>query len=438
MPRTIAKPLTDVAIRNFKADPVKRREIPDAKVPGLYLVIQPGGKRSWAFRYRFAGKPQKFTLGPLVMPQEGIADDQSPAPGGALTLNAARHAARTASNEVATGKNPSAAKREAKRSGKAPADKDLFKNVVKLFIAKHSSKLRSAEEVSRMLNRDVLPPWGDKNIQSITKRDVIDLLDAIRERGADVMANRVFAATRKLFNWACARDIIKTSPCDGVKPPSPETMRDRTLNDDELRCFWHACDKISYPFGPLFKMLLLTGQRLSEVADMTRSEVKAAEKLWTIPRERAKNNEVHDVPLSGAALQLLGSLKKLGGSDFYFTTTGKTPVSGFSRAKTILDNEMLKIAEGQPEIWGKEPKLSPWRIHDLRRTAASNLARLGVNLPVIEKVLNHQSGSFKGIVKVYQRHSFADEKRKALEEWAGFLLRLVEPKQNNVIEMWRG
>ena len=171
---------------------------------------------------------------------------------------------------------------------------------------------------------------------------------------------------------------------------------------------------------------------------MTRSEVKVAEKLWTIPRERAKNNEVHDVPLADAALQLLGSLKKISGSDFYFTTTGESSVSGFSRAKSNLDREMLKIAETEPEIWGKDPKISPWRIHDLRRTAASNLARLGISLPVIEKVLNHQSGSFKGIVGVYQRHSFADEKRNALVEWSAFLERLIEPKGNNVVELRRG
>jgi integrase len=438
MAKNVSKVLTDLAVKNQKADAEKRLEVPDGRTPGLYLVVQPrdAKKKSWAYRYRMGGKPCKLTLGPVLILEPGQEDDPIPALGGALTLAGARQLARSATNDVARGIDPAAQKRAAREISQLKPDRNLFEKVVEQFLKRHVSGKRSAKEVERMLAVDVTPSWGKRSIQDITKRDVIELLDKITERGKQTMANRVFATIRKLFNWACERDIIKVSPCLGIKPPTVEKTRDRVLSDEELRCFWRACDDIKYPFGPLFKLLLLTGQRLSEVGDMTGSELKLPDKLWTIPRERAKNDNTHDVALSDAALDVLSSLKKIKGKkDYIFTTTGETPVSGFSRAKINLDAAMLALTEKQPEIWGDEPEIQPWRIHDLRRTVASGMARLGINLPVIEKVLNHQSGSFGGIVGVYQRHSFADEKRLALETWARFVMSLVQPQKNNVIEM---
>jgi len=410
------KALTAKSIDGFKPNPLKRTEIPDGLLTGLYLVIQPSGSRSWAVRYRHNGAPRKLTLGAYPM----------------LSLAEAREAAQDALRAVSKGADPAALKVAKRRAAVDGVDRDLFKNVVAEFLERHVKANKSRAEVDRMFKHDVLPKWGERQIQNITRRDVNELMDGLVDRGVGPMANRVFSIIRKLFNWAIGRDIISVSPCAGVRPPVDEVSRDRVLSDDEIRWFWLAATKAGAPFGPLFKMLLLTGQRLSEVGDMVRSEIR--NDLWTIPKERVKNGAAHDVPLSEAALAVLASVPRIKGKAGYvFTTTGDTPVSGFSRAKANLDKAMLAIAR---EEVGEDAAIPAWRLHDLRRTAASGMARLGINLPVIEKVLNHTSGSFAGIVGVYQRHSFADEKRNALEAWARFVGSLNDNQSTrNVVEL---
>jgi integrase len=178
---------------------------------------------------------------------------------------------------------------------------------------------------------------------------------------------------------------------------------------------WRAAEKISGPFGALVELLALTGQRRDEVAGMRWHELDLEGRLWTLPRGRVKNDQGHEVPLSAAAVAILKSLPRIADSPFVFTTNGTAPSSGYSKGKRRLD-----------ELLPRE--MAPWRLHDLRRTVASGMARLGINLPVIEKVLNHGSGSFAGIVSVYQKHSFADEKRAALDAWGQHVERLVSGK----------
>jgi len=211
---------------------------------------------------------------------------------------------------------------------------------------------------------------------------------------------------------------VDGNPCSGVKPPAKEKSRDRVLTDDELKAVWKAADELAWPFGRIVQLLILTGQRREEVAGTTWGEFNLETRVWKLPRGRVKNDAGHDVPLSVAAIELIKGLPRLRGCDLVFSTTGESAVSGFSKAKDKLD---------------KKADVRNWRIHDLRRTVASGMARLGVNLPVIEKVLNHSSGSFAGIVGVYQRHSFADEKRQALEAWARFVTNLVEGKPTNIV-----
>jgi integrase len=205
-------------------------------------------------------------------------------------------------------------------------------------------------------------------------------------------------------------------PCAGVKPPTAERARDRVLSDEELRLVWQAADKLGGAFAPLVKLLALTGQRRDEVARMRWEEVGIENRLWTLPAERTKNNQPHEVPLSNAALAILEKVPRVKESPFVLTTNGgASPASGYSKNKRRLD-ALLPL------------DMPPWRLHDLRRTCASGMARLGINLPVIEKVLNHASGSFAGIVGVYQRHSFADEKRAALEAWGRHVEGLISGK----------
>lgn len=408
----MARALTAKSIENLRPDPTRRLEIPDPGLVGLYVVVQPSGAKSWALRYRHAGKPKKLTLG--KWPVMGLAE--------------ARKAASEALQAVELGADPAADKQAAKVAKAADdlSERDKFGNVVDLFMRRHASRNRRADDVAAMLKREVLPKWADRDIHDITKRDVLDVLDAIVDRGSPVSANRLRAHLNTLFNWAKGRDIVAVNPLDGVKPPAPETARDRVLTDDEVKVFWSACDVIGQPFGPLFKLLLLTGQRRGEVGGMTDREMNGT--VWTIPAERSKNGDEHTVPLPAAAVALLEGVPRIAGrAGHIFTTTGASAVSGFTRAKDRLDVEMVKLNEGEP--------IPAFTLHDLRRTAATGMAGLGFPPHVVEAVLNHRSGTRRGVAGVYNRFSYAAEKAVALEAWSRRVLSLVEGRADNVVTL---
>ena len=410
----MAKKLTARSVEQARANPHKRREIPDGGKPGLYLVIQSTGRKSWAVRYRFKGQARKLTL-------EGFP-----------SLATARRLAQDALDTVAEGKDPAAEKQASK--SQYGLGSDLFGAVAAEFVERHAKRNTrpiSAHQTEQFLAREVLPKWGNRRIQDITKRHVLDLLDGIVDRGGGLSANRTLAAIRKLFNWAVQRGIITASPAAGIKAPLAEQSRDRVLSDDEIRWLWLACDKAGYPFGSMAKLLLLTGQRRNEVSGMTWAELDLDKALWTIPAGRSKNNQKHEVPLSDAALSVITSLPRIkSDKGFLLTTNGETHVSGYSRAKAMLDKAMLEVARQER---GADVQIPRWTLHDLRRTGVSGMARLGIALPVIEKVVNHSSGSFAGITQVYQRHHFSDEKRTALQAWANFVLSTVEGRAPNVV-----
>jgi integrase len=247
-----------------------------------------------------------------------------------------------------------------------------------------------------------------------------------------------------MCSWAVERDIIKVSPCNGVKAPSAVRTRDRVLSDDEILSTWAAFQGVGWPFGPLGQLLLLTGQRLREVGEMRWSEVDFATKTWSIAKERSKNGIAHEVPLSGAAVKILESLPRVeggrGSPGFVFTTTGRTAVSGFSRAKEQFDAAILDAMRKAAIARGDDPaKITApenWTMHDLRRTAASGMAGLGIAPHVVEAALNHKSGTIKGVAAVYNRYSYGAEKRAALEAWARALDAIVTGKPvANVIEL---
>ena len=432
----MATVLTAKAVENSKPNPEKRIEKPDAALPGLYLVIQPSGARSWALRYRKEGKPAKLTIGPVLDRRDEAAPDVLPL-GQAHTLTEARTAARAALQALGEGKDPGSDRRAAQAAAKASPERDSIRTLSASFIDRYCKpRNRAWAEVERHFKVEINPKWGDRRAQEIGKRDVLDLLDRIVDRGAPIMANRVFATLRRFFGWLAERDVIKASPCTGIRPPAAETSRDRILTDNEVKLFWQAASSFEYPFGPMWLLLLLTGQRREEVAGMTRRELAldGDKPLWTIPGTRAKNGIPHAVPLSSTAVDIIKALPKTGKAGFCFTTTGDTHVTGYSRSKDRLDAAMQALMSPDCD----EVQLPSWTLHDLRRTMASGMARLGINLPVIEKVLNHTSGSFGGIVSVYQHHDFADEKRRAMEAWASFISSLVEGKPaDNVVEMRR-
>ncbi len=403
----MAKALTTRAVDALKADPDKRIEVPDPALSGLYLVIQKSGAKSWALRYRFDGKPAKLTLG--RWPIMGVAE--------------ARGAATDALEEIHHGRNPADAKKAAKAEASADTDRDRLSNVIDLFMRRHASRNRRGDEVLAMFRREIMDKWGDRDIHSITKRDVIEVLDGIVDRGSPVTANRLRAHLNTLFNWAKGRDVIEANPLDGIKPPAPEKPRNRVLTDDEIRLFWNACDGLGYPFGPIYRLLLLTGQRLREVAEMSWREVDGD--IWTLPDARSKNADQHTVPLSAEALAVLETLPRISGR-YVFTTTGNSAVSGFTRAKERVDKLMAE-ASSDP--------IPAFTIHDLRRTAATGMAGLRFPPHVVEAVLNHRSGTRRGVAGVYNRFDYADEKRAALEAWARYVIQLVDGGADNVVQI---
>jgi integrase len=264
------------------------------------------------------------------------------------------------------------------------------------------------------MTKDALPAFGNRPMDTITRTDIRNLLDSIADRGAPIHANRILAYLRRLFNWAVERDIITSSPVAGIKAPAGERSRDRTLSPDELAKVWQGTYKVSDPFGTFFRMLILTGQRRNEVAGARWEEIDFAKNEWTIPAERAKNGKTHLVHLP-ASPDILSGLPRMDGSEFVFTTTGQTPISGFSKAKAMLDE-----ASG---IYG-------WKIHDLRRTFATlATGELGIEPVVVDKILNHLSGAVTGIAAVYQRHAYLDQRREAMKKWASYILDLSRHAQ---------
>jgi integrase len=414
--------LTDVAIKKLTPSD-NRREVPDGRVTGLYLVVQPSGAKSWALRYRAAGKPTKLTIGPYP----------------AIDLAGARRKAQEAIGDLAGGGDPAAQKRAAREASKAQqAVKDCIEDIASVFVEKHAKRKAGAlwaAETERLLRIEILPALGAKRIGEITKAHVHDLLDEIVERGSPTTANRALAVLKKLGNWSVERGHAPVSPFAGIKPPAPERARDRVLDDDELRFAWRAFGAIGWPFGDIAKLLLLTGARRDEVAEAGWSEIDFAAKTWTIAKERSKNGVAHEIPLGDKAIEILRALRHIGDrkDGFIFTTNTRRPVSGFSRAKAAVDKAML-AAMREADDGAEAP--AGWVFHDLRRTCASGMAGLGIAPHVVEAVLGHRSGTIRGVAAVYNRYSYATEKRQALDAWSRKLDAIVTGEAAaNVVEL---
>ena len=265
------------------------------------------------------------------------------------------------------------------------------------------NRTATANETERLLRANFLPHWGHRAIGSIEKQDVLNLTDAMLVSGRPGAANHAFAAVRKFFNWCVERDIISVSPCLGIRTPARLPSRDRVLDHPELRVLWRAAASQGYPFGTIFQLLALTGQRRGEVVGMQWDELDLDAALWTIPGTRTKNGKQHFVPLSPQALHILRTVPRWS-SAFVFPARGKLdrPYSGYSKGKRMLD---------------ATAGLHDWTLHDLRRSAATGMAKLGSPPHVVEKILNHASGSFGGVAGIYNRFHYVDEMRAALDAW---------------------
>jgi len=364
--------LTDASVQRIKPPTKGSLEIFDLGYPGLALRIGHGGAKTFELFYRTNGKLRRETLGRWP----------------AISLADARNSWRKTREAIGRGDDP-ALQRGAKTSAM------LFEHVVEEWIKRDQAKNKpsSLYQVTRSLEVDLLPAWRGKRVDEIGKRDVIELLDSIADRGAPIMARRVQSYIRRFFRWCIERDILKIDPTQAMPRVGNGKSRDRVLTDDELGKVWHAAEG---PYGAVVRMLALTGARREEIAQLRWSEIDGDH--IKLEGSRTKTGAPHTIPLSSAAQALLNSLPHLG--DFVFS--GSKPISNWSQSKLRLDD-----ASG----------VTNWRIHDLRRTVATGLQKLGINLQTIEAVLGHTSGSRSGVVGVYQRHSFDAEKQAALEAW---------------------
>ena len=251
----------------------------------------------------------------------------------------------------------------------------------------------------------MLPAWRGRRIDTITKHDVLVLIDSIVDRGAPTKARRVHVHAHRLFKWCVARGLVAASPMVGLERPSAEASRERVLTDTELAAVWQAAT--DWPFGNIVRLLALTGARREEIGQLAWDEVQGA--TITLEGPRTKNGKAHLIPLSAPALELLQSVPRIG-EKYVFTLDGLKPVSSWGRAKARLD---------------KRSGVTGWRIHDLRRTVATGMQKLGVGLQTVEALLGHTAGSRAGIVGVYQRHDFAAEKRAAVEQWGAHVASIL-------------
>ena len=363
----------------------------DVGFPGFGVKVTPKGRKVFVVLYRTGGagsKLRKYTIGPY----------------GRVTLHQARVAAQKVVAAKLEGRDPAAEKREAKRRVVADRVEDLLES----FIAQRLSQNRSAGEVSRLLRREIGKAWTGKSIHDVTKRDVVEVISAIEQRGAPVAANKTLKSIKTFLRWCVGRAVLDQSPAEGVPLPAKEVARDRVLDDEELAQVILVARQLGGPYAGIVELLALTGQRREEVARLSWEELDLEQRIWTLPKSRTKNAKQHAVHLSEQSLDVLMRAGKR--ELFVFSTLGAKSFNEFSKAKRQLD-----------QLSG----VTGWRLHDLRRTCVSGMARLGVAPHVADKILNHQSGTILGVAAVYQRHEFLAERRAALDLWGAHVSEIL-------------
>jgi integrase len=354
----------------------------DAGLPGFGVKVTPKGRKVFLVMYRVAGagsRLRKYTIGPY----------------GRVTLAMARGHAQKIFAARIDGRDPA----EEKKQSRQRLVVDRIDDLVETFIRERVSQIRTAKKVSNLLRRDVLPYWGTKSIHDIKKRDVIDLVSEVSQR-AKYSGYRLLKTLKTFFRWCVGRAVIDISPAEGVSSDFREASRDRVLTDEELAAVICGARQMPWPYGGIVEFLALTGQRREEVNQVKWNEIDQKTQTWCIPAARSKNRKAHIVHLSEAASAVIKDRPRI--SDLVFATSKGKHFQAFAKGKRKLD-ELCDI--------------KGWRLHDLRRTVVSGMARLGVPPHVADKILNHQSGTISGVAAVYQRHDFLLERKEALDRW---------------------
>ena len=419
---------TEKYIQSLKPK-TQRYDVREGGGEGFAIRIFPSGQKSWVFFYYFESRKRRMTFGNYPK----------------LSLANARKAHRQALSMVANGHDPGLIKQNQKLEARTCS---TIEDLIEEYLEKWAKpRKRSWKADEKVLFKEVKPLWGKRKAKDIVRRDILLLLDKIKERGAPIQANRVLACVRRMFNFAIERDIIPSSPCVAIKAPSKENRRDRCLSIEEIKIFWHGLEKspMSKATRLVLKLQLVTAQRKGEIVAAEWKEIDLQTGWWTIPAEKAKNSHAHRVPLSKLALELIEEIKILcSNSRWLFpsfskqdkhilpTAINRAVLRGRKKITDISDlaaNESCNVEQSNKNILPND--LTP---HDLRRTAASMMTSIGVPRIVVSKILNHIDSS---VTAVYDRHSYDTEKRDALERWSLKLAQIINDKAqvNNVIDI---
>ncbi|WP_277968211.1 tyrosine-type recombinase/integrase [Sphingomonas echinoides] len=408
----------------------------DDELSGFGLRMTSNNAKSYVYQYRMGGREavkKRYTIGKHGSP---------------WTPDLARAEAKRLALLVGQGIDPAGVDKERRRQAVDLA----FASYVGLFVDGYlKSHWKDWQQGKSLLEREAVPVLLRTPLPLIKRSDVVAVLDRLTDRPA--VAKLMHATLRKMLKWAVSRGDLERSPIEEMDAPTGPAARDRVLEDSELATIWRASLGMGYPFGPMYRLLIVTGQRREEIAGLDWRELNRDSETWTLPAARAKNGKAHIVPLNALAIAELDSLAVLlapatandGGEvawpqrGLVFTTTGKTSVSGHSRGKSRLDRDVALLLKAEAEHDSTEYHPMPdWRIHDFRRTAATGFQRLGVRFEVTEAVLNHISGARSGVAGVYQRHDWKEEKRTALDVWGRHVSGLiVVADQSNVTQIKR-
>jgi integrase len=407
--------LTDNKIARLKpAKPGTRYDVLDALMPNLLVRVTDTGSKAFVFRTRYPGKrnPSRRVLGKV----------------GAMGIERARIEARKWHELLASHTDPAWAA-EQERLTALRSRSNTFLSVCEAYFAHMQSEgFKKAKVYEREIRKEFESQWAARPIHDITQHDLAAVINSIKARGSPGQARELLIRAKTLWRWAigCGAYGLTVSPTDrlGTKAlVGAKRSRSRVLSDAELRTLWDATGAERYPWQPLYRLLLLTGQRLSDVSDARWSEFDFDKRLWIIPPERYKTGAAQVVPLTAEMVALLDALPRFDSGDYLFSAKwGRAPVAGFTKPKQRLDAFMKRSL----------PQLPAWVVHDIRRTVRSHLSALPVEQHVRELTIGHAQ---RGLHKVYDLYEYADEKRKALELWQARLRDIVEPAPDNVTRL---
>lgn len=368
----------------------------DTKQRGLGLRVMKSGVKTYILDYRIAGRHRRIGIGKY----------------GVKNVYEVRKKARRMFGQIEDRKDPAEEQERARGAL-------TFRGLAEQYIELRCPEKKSGREDERMIRRELVPRWGHKLANQISRGDVIALADEIKKRGAGVMANRTLSLVRRLYNWGIDAELVQTNPAAHIKARTKEKSRDRVLSADEIKALWERLEQIPGELGTrlALKLILVTAQRPGEVVRLAWEEIDS-ENVWTIPAEKSKNGRAHRVPLSPLALELLGSLDR--------RETGPVFPSPLDRSRPITRAALARMLHRGRGIL----KLAPFTPHDLRRTSASKMAEQGISRLTISKVLNHAD---RGVTAVYDRHGYDEEKRAALEAWGMKLRDIIEGRKKGKV-----